>query len=112
MVKLNDGISFEKGAALLLQGMTAMVLTKMCYKVTQGDTVLIHAAAGGTGLLLVQLCKLFGATVIGTTSTKEKQKLALDAGADHVILYRDEKITDRVMEITKNQGVDAVFDGI
>ncbi|KAJ3359692.1 hypothetical protein HDU91_004839 [Kappamyces sp. JEL0680] len=89
-----------------------MSLTRKVHKVQRGETVLIHAAAGGTGLLLVQLCKLAGATVIGTTSTDEKKAMATNAGADHVILYKSEDIKSRVMEITQGKGVQAVFDGI
>lgn len=97
---------------MLLQGLTAMALTRKVHAVKAGETVLVHAAAGGTGLLLVQLCKLAGARVIGTTSTEEKKNVALKAGADYVILYKSENIRDKVMEITQSKGVDAVFDGV
>ncbi|KAI8894331.1 hypothetical protein BC833DRAFT_605281 [Globomyces pollinis-pini] len=111
-ITLPDSVSFEQGSGLLLQGLTGMALTKMVHVVKPGETVLIHAAAGGTGLVLVQLCKHFGATVIGTTSTPEKKALALKAGADHVILYKEEDIVERVKALTNNQGVNAVFDGV
>lgn len=75
-----DSITFEVGAAMLLQGLTCFSLARMMHPVQRGETVLIHAAAGGTGSLLVQLCKNLGATVIGTTSTESKKKLALEAG--------------------------------
>lgn len=73
-------VSFQTGASVLLQGLTALSLMRKVHAVQKGETVLVHAAAGGTGLLLVQLCKLAGATVIGTTSTPEKKQIALDAG--------------------------------
>lgn len=111
-VKLPEKVSFELGAALLLQGLTAMTLSTMMHQVKKDEVVLIHAAAGGTGSLLVQLCKMKGAIVIGTTSTPEKKVLAINSGCDHVILYKSEDILERVMEITYNVGVDVVFDGV
>jgi NADPH2:quinone reductase len=111
-VKLPEQVSFELGAALLLQGLTAMALSTMMHKVKKDEVVLIHAAAGGTGGLLVQLCKIKGAIVIGTTSTPEKKELAIKSGCDHVILYKSEDILEHVMRITNNVGVDVVFDGI
>ncbi|KAJ3026010.1 UNVERIFIED_CONTAM: hypothetical protein HDU68_006345 [Siphonaria sp. JEL0065] len=111
-VKLPDSTSFEHGAALLLQGLTAAFLVRLIHEVKPGDTVLIHAAAGGTGNLLVQLAKHYGATVIGTTSTAEKAKTVLDAGADHVILYRDQDVKAEVLKITNGKGVQVVYDGI
>lgn len=83
-------ISYETAAAILLQGLTAQYLTRDSYKVNQGDYVLIHAAAGGVGQLLVQICKSVGATVIGLTSSDEKRRAVIDAGADHVFLYSDD----------------------
>ena len=82
------------------------------YDVKSGDTVLIHTVAGGLGLLFAQYAKLRGATVIGTTSTKEKAEFAKKNGADHVILYKDEDTAQRVLEITGGKGVEAVFDGV
>jgi NADPH2:quinone reductase len=87
LVKLPDKLSFRDGAAAMLQGMTAHYLTRSTYALKSGDTCLVHAAAGGMGLLLTQMGKMFGATVIGTVSTDEKAALAKQAGADHVILY-------------------------
>jgi NADPH2:quinone reductase len=86
LVKLPDKLSFRDGAASMLQGMTAHYLTRSTYPLKSGDTCLVHAAAGGMGLLLTQMGKMFGATVIGTVSTDEKAALAKQAGADHVIL--------------------------
>ncbi|RKP12575.1 chaperonin 10-like protein [Piptocephalis cylindrospora] len=86
-IKLPDTVKADVGAASFLQGLTALSLTRLAYTVRPGDWVLIQAAAGGTGLLLCQLCKLAGATVIGTTSTEEKAVLAKKAGADHIIYY-------------------------
>jgi NADPH:quinone reductase len=79
-VVLPDEMTHESGSALLLQGMTAVMLARLAYTVKKGDNVLIHACAGGTGLLLVQICKHYGATVIGSTSTEAKKELALKAG--------------------------------
>ena len=82
------------------------------YSVLPGDTILVHTIAGGLGLLFAQLAKLRGATVIGTTSTAEKAKIAKANGADHVILYRSEDTAQRVLEITKGEGVNGIFDGV
>jgi NADPH2:quinone reductase len=112
LIPLPESISFEVGASMLLQGLTAVALTKQAYCIKPGDTVLIHAAAGGTGLLLVQLAKFYGATVIGTTSTPAKAEVAKAAGVDHIILYTQEDVATRVMELTQNVGVDAVYDGV
>ncbi len=112
LVKLPDGVSFDVGAAMMLQGMTAHYLATTTYQLERGKSCLIHAAAGGVGLLLVQIAKLAGATVIGTTGDEAKAKLAKDAGADHVILYRTEDFLERVREITGGRGVDVVYDGV
>jgi NADPH:quinone reductase-like Zn-dependent oxidoreductase len=82
------------------------------YPVKSGDTVLIHTVAGGLGLLMAQYAKRLGATVIGTTSTKEKAEEAKNNGADYVVLYRNENTVEKVLEITNGEGVDAVFDGV
>src|SRR5262249_46997913 len=87
LVKLPDGLSFKDGAAAMLQGMTAHYLAISTYPLKKGDVCVVHAAAGGVGLLLCQIAKMRGATVIGTVSTEEKAKLAKDAGADHTILF-------------------------
>src|SRR6201996_8100105 len=87
LVELPQAVSFEQGAAVILQGMTAHYLTRSTFPLEPHHTCLIHAAAGGTGLMLVQIAKICGATVIGTVSTDEKAALASQAGADHIILY-------------------------
>jgi NADPH2:quinone reductase len=112
MVKLPDGIADPIAAAIMLQGMTARYLLKQTYRVQRGDTVLVHAAAGGMGLILCQWAKALGATVIGTTSTEEKAALAKRNGCDHPILYTREDFAARVKEITKGKGVQVVYDGI
>src|SRR5437016_4021048 len=96
----------------MLQGMTAHYLCYSTYPVKRGDTVLVHAAAGGVGLLLVQMCHNIGAQVIGTTSTEEKAKLARDAGADEVILYTQSDFETETKRITDGKGVNAVFDSV
>ena len=110
LVPLPDGVSTEVAAAALLQGMTAHYLACDSYPVGEGDWVLVHAAAGGVGLLLTQIAKLRGGRVIATTSTPEKAALASEAGAEEVIGY--EGFAGRVLEITGAQGVAAVYDGI
>ncbi|KAJ7651579.1 hypothetical protein DFH06DRAFT_1207442 [Mycena polygramma] len=109
---LPEGVSTRTGAAALLQGMTALSFIEEAHKVQKGETILVHTVAGGLGLLFAQLIKARGATVIGTTSTKEKAELAKANGADHVILYKDEDTVQRVLELTNGVGVDAVFDGV
>ncbi|MEU7000155.1 quinone oxidoreductase [Nonomuraea sp. NPDC046570] len=112
LVPLPDGISTRTAAAVLLQGMTAHYLVDDTCRVRPGDTVLVHAAAGGMGLLLTQLVKLRGGQVIGTVSTPEKEKAAREAGADHVIRYTEQEVAPAVREITSGAGVAAVLDGI
>jgi NADPH2:quinone reductase len=112
LVRLPDPVSFETGAAAMLQGMTAHYLTRSTYPLKPGDTALVHAAAGGAGLLVVQMAKLAGARVIGTVSTPEKEKLALDAGADHVIRYTETPFEPAVRELTSGQGVEVVYDSV
>jgi NADPH2:quinone reductase len=107
-----DAISSETAAAVLLQGMTAHYLTYSTYPIKAGDTALIHAAAGGTGSLLVQLAKRRGATVIGTTSTAEKAALAKENGADEIILYTETDFEAAVKRLTDGQGVDVVYDSV
>ncbi|MCC3273177.1 quinone oxidoreductase [Arthrobacter zhangbolii] len=104
------GISDETAAALMLQGMTAHYLCNSTFPVQEGQTALVHAGAGGVGLLLIQLLKAKGATVITTVSTEEKELLARDAGADHVLRY--EGFTGRVRALTGGTGVDVVYDGV
>ena len=112
LVKLPDGLSFRDGAAAMLQGMTAHYLIMSTYPVKKGDTCLVHAAAGGVGLLLCQMAKMRGATVIGTVSTEEKAALAKQAGADHTILYTKQDFEAEVKRITGGRGVDVVYDGV
>jgi NADPH:quinone reductase len=111
-VPVPDGIDDETAAAALLQGITAQYLVTSTYPVQPGDTVLVHAAAGGVGLLLVQLAKARGATVIGTVSTPEKAKLAREAGADHVINYTEADFAAETRELTGGKGVRVVYDGV
>jgi len=111
-VKVPDGVSLETAAAVLLKGMTAEFLVRRCHRVEPGQTVLIHAAAGGVGSLLVQWAKALGATVIATVGSEAKAALARRHGADHVILYRQEDVAARVAEITGGHGVSVVYDGV
>ncbi|WP_395104250.1 quinone oxidoreductase family protein [Actinomadura sp. SCN-SB] len=110
VVPVPDELDLEVAAASLLQGITAEYLTRSTYEVKPGDTVLVHAAAGGMGLLLVQLCKLFGARVIGTVSTPEKEKTARDAGADEIVGY--DGFAEEVRRLTGGEGVAVVYDGV
>lgn len=107
-----DGIDDETAAASMLQGLTAHYLVTSTYPVKPGDTVLVHAAAGGVGLLLVQLAKSRGGKVIGTVSTDEKEALAREAGADEVIRYTETDFAEEVERITGGTGVAAVYDGV
>jgi len=109
-VPVPDGLDLELAAAVLLQGMTAHYLLFDSYKVEAGDPVLVHAGAGGMGLLLTQLAAELGATVITTVSTPEKAKLSSEAGAAHVLAYDD--VPDRVKELTGGAGVAAAYDGV
>jgi NADPH2:quinone reductase len=112
LVALPDAVSFQDGAAAMLQGMTAHYLAYSTYPLKQGDTALIHAAAGGTGRLLVQMAKLAGARVIGTVGTEAKAKLAREAGADEVILYSTEDFVAETRRLTGGKGVDVVYDSV
>jgi len=109
---LPESISYEIAAAMMLKGLTAQYLLRRTYKVKPGDTILFHAAAGGVGLIACQWAKALGATVIGTVGTKEKGKLASEAGADHIIYYRDEDFVARVKDITKGGMCEVVYDGV
>ncbi|MBV8766182.1 MAG: quinone oxidoreductase [Hyphomicrobiales bacterium] len=111
-VKLPKGISSETAAAMMLKGMTAEYLLRRTYKVRAGDTILVHAAAGGVGLILCQWGKALGATVIGTVGSPEKAALAKKHGARHTILYRDEDFVKRVAEITRGKKCQVVYDGV
>jgi NADPH2:quinone reductase len=112
LIPLPKEISFEQGAAFPLQGMTAHYLLHEYYAVKPNDHVLVHAAAGGMGLLLVQWLKHLGAKVIGTVSTDEKAKTAREAGADHVILYTKEDFVTATKKITNDKGADYIIDGV
>ncbi|WP_461209985.1 quinone oxidoreductase family protein [Desulfocurvus sp. DL9XJH121] len=112
LVRLPESISFEQAAAMMLKGMTARYLLYGCFNATAGNTVLVHAAAGGVGQILVQWAKDKGATVLATAGSPEKADVARALGADHVILYKDEDFAERVREITGGRGVDAVYDGV
>jgi len=105
-------IGTRLAAASFVSGLTALSALRESYPVQKGDWILVHAAAGGLGLQLVQIAKRFGANVIGTTSTPEKSAIATAHGADHVILYTKENVVDRVLEITNGQGVNAIYDGV
>ena len=111
-VMIPDTIDDKTAAALMLQGMTAHYLTLSTRPLQPGMSCLVHAAAGGVGLLLCQIAKLRGARVIATVSTEEKAKLAREAGADEVVLYTKEDVVPRVKEFTGGKGVDVVYDGV
>lgn len=111
-VKLPDNISYEQAAAMMLKGMTVQYLLNRTFKVGKGTICLIHAAAGGVGLIACQWANHLGATVIGTAGSKEKAELAKANGAHHMILYRDEDFVARVKEITGGKLCDVVYDGI
>lgn len=111
-VRLPDDISFETAAAVMLKGLTAQFLVRRTHRVQPGDTVLIHAAAGGVGLLLVQWAKRLGATVIATAGNDEKAELVRAHGADHVIVYTRENFTERTRALTNGCGVDVVYDSV
>lgn len=110
--KIPDNLSFKTVAAAMAQGLTVLTFVQEAYQVKNGDTLLVHAPAGGTGGLLIQLAKLRGARVIGTTSSDEKAAIARKNGADEVINYKKEDVVSRVLELTDGKGVDAVFDSV
>jgi NADPH:quinone reductase len=112
LAPLPKELSFEDGAAAILQGLTAHYLLHEFYPIERGSTVLVHAAAGGMGLLLVQWLKHMGAVAIGTVSTEEKAKIAKQAGADHVILYTKQDFAEEAKKLTGGKGVDYVIDGV
>ena len=112
LVALPDGVSTRQGAAVMLQGLTAHYLATSTYPLEPGDSCLVHAAAGGVGLLLVQIAKLLGASVIGTVSTPEKEALARAAGADEVIRYTEQDFVAEVRRITEGAGVQVVYDSV
>ena len=112
LVVLPQGVSTKQGAAVMLQGMTAHYLACSTYPLKKGDTCLVHAAAGGVGLILCQIAKLRGARVIGTVSTDEKAKLAREAGADETILYTKQDFAAEVKRITGGKGLQVVYDSV
>jgi len=112
LVRVPPEVSLDDAAAVLLQGMTAAYLVYSTYKIQRGDTVLVHAGAGGVGLLLTQMAKRLGATVLTTVSTDEKADLSRSAGADHVILYTQENFADAVKKFTGGAGLPVVYDSV
>ncbi len=112
LVKVPEGIDDRTAAAAMLKGMTAQYLLRRTYAVQKGDTILVHAAAGGVGLMLCQWAKHLGATVIGTVGSEEKAVLAREHGADHIVFYRTEDVPARVRELTKGAGVPVVYDSV
>jgi NADPH2:quinone reductase len=112
LVKVPDAISAQQAASMMLQGMTARYLLRGCYDVKAGDTILIHAAAGGVGLIVCQWANHLGATVIGTVGSEAKAELAQAHGCHHAILYEEEDFAERTREITGGKGVDVVYDSV
>src|SRR5436190_1696510 len=112
LVKIPPGIDDKVAAAIMLKGMTAWYLLRRTFKVGKGSVILMHAAAGGVGLILCQWAKRLGATVIGTVGSDEKAALAKKAGCKHVIVTSRERFVDRVKEITRGKGVPVVYDGV
>ncbi len=112
LVRLPDGIDDRTAAAMMLQGMTAQYLLRRTYPVRPGDAILIHAAAGGVGLIACQWAKHLGATVIGTVGSDEKAKIARSHGCDHTVVYTREDFLERVKEITGGNGVRVVYDSV
>jgi NADPH2:quinone reductase len=112
LVKIPDGVTDRQAAAAMLQGMTAHYLSHDTFPLKSGDTALVHAAAGGVGLLLTQMAHNIGARVIATVSTEEKAKLAREAGADEIILYTQSDFEVEARRLTANKGVDVVYDSV
>jgi NADPH:quinone reductase len=112
LVHLPDAIDFETAAAMMLKGLTAEYLLRRTFRVEAGHTILVHAAAGGVGLILTQWAKHLGATVIGTVGSPDKAALARQNGCDHVIDYRNDDFVRRVKEITNGEGCHVVYDGV
>jgi NADPH2:quinone reductase len=112
LVKLPDGIDFETGAAMMLQGLTVQYLFRRTYPLKAGDTILFHAAAGGVGLIACQWARAMGVNLIGTVGSNEKAALARSHGAAHVINYNTEDVVQRVLEITKGAKVPVVYDSV
>ncbi len=112
LLQLPESVSEEQAGGMMLKGMTAEYLIRRTYTVKAGDTVLIHAAAGGVGSILVQWANHLGATVIGTVGSEEKAELARNNGCHHPVLYREESFLDKVKEVTDGQGVPVVYDAV
>ena len=112
LIKLPKGVDAKSGAAAMLQGMTAHYLCHSTYQVKKGDRVLVHAGAGGVGLLLIQMVKKLGGYVFATVSTEEKAKIARDAGADQVILYTQQDFAEEITKATNGEGVPVVYDSV
>jgi len=112
VVQLPDGVSAKQGAAAMLQGLTAHYLATTTYALKAGEACLVHAAAGGVGLLLCQIAKLRGARVLGTVSTREKAALARGAGADEVILYTEQDFETEVKRLTNGAGLQVIYDSV
>ncbi len=112
LVKVPDSISDIQAAAMMLQGLTAHYLMRQIYRVKSGETILMHAAAGGVGLIVCQWAKSLGVEVIGTIGSEEKAALAKENGCAHTILYNEEKFSERVLDITDGKGVPVVFDSV
>jgi NADPH2:quinone reductase len=112
LVKVPDGVDLKVAAAAMLQGMTAHYLTRSTYPLKKGDTALLHAAAGGVGLLITQMAKMLGAHLLGTVSTDAKAALAREAGADEIILYTRQDFEAEVKRLTAGRGVDVVYDSV
>jgi NADPH2:quinone reductase len=112
LVKIPDHVDFQTAAAAMLQGMTAHYLTHSTYPLKSGETCLVHAAAGGTGGLIVQMAKMLGARVFGTVSTEEKAAIARDHGVDEVIRYTQQDFEAEVKRLTNGRGVDVVYDSV
>jgi NADPH2:quinone reductase len=112
LVKIPDGIGLNSAAAAMLQGMTAHYLTHSAFHLKSGDTCLVHAAAGGAGRLIVQMAKMLGARVLGTTSTEAKAEIARQVGIDEVIFYTKQDFEVEVKRLTSGRGVDVVYDSV
>jgi len=112
VVKVPNGLGAQQAAAAMLQGMTAHYLTHSTFPIEPGHTALVHAAAGGTGRLICQMVKLRGGRVIGTAGTREKAEVARKAGADEVVLYREQDLVGEVKRLTEGKGVEVVYDGV
>lgn len=112
LVRIPDNLDFDAAAACMLQGMTAHYLAVSTYPLKDGDAALVHAAAGGVGLLLIQIAKLRGAQVIGTVSTEAKARLALEAGADEVIIYTEQDFEEATKRLTAGRGAQVVYDSV